>query len=997
MLTGEVGAVQESFRYWAFISYSHDDRGWARWLHRKLESYRVPRRLVGRRGAAGAVPRRLYPIFRDRDELPSSADLGGVVHRALRESRFLIVICSNRSAGSRWVNEEVEAFKKLGREDRVLCFKIGDDSPGCFAPALLQHYDADGAPTGRATEPLAADAAPGADGREGALIKLIAGMLGVGYDELRRRERRRRLLQNGAAACAALALVGFAAAGWHWQQLEKRAALAAQALDARIAQLYENGRGELLAHNEIRAAVLLGEAYRLGVHTPAMRLMLGRAMRIVDAEQIRIPTPSPESIVAISPDARQTLGIDAQHHLRVFDVATGAERYKIDLGSDTGGYWASYGDAGKVIWTDTDHEHAPQRRLQIFDARSGAQLAQYELITNNDVSMTPLDDADERVTFIAPDHSISLAPIGGRVVRVAGDFTTAGFCRGSRDLLAARSDGVIERRDGVTGALLARYQGLRGQPSMLASSDGCELIAAGSMSGVVRVWDRVSGEVLMSGGHVHAVMDLHFNHDGTRLMSLTRSAVGIWNGRSGGLIYSGRFLDPNSNLAAMRPDGAQLGRLADGRLSILGPLSGLDLFSLGGHNGTPLSFSFDGSGRHLVSGSGDGEIIVWNLPKRLRATTTSGEPATFSAPFAFAPQGRQVFVSDRRGGGRLTTLDALDSGRPLVTARGALRAARFSPDGQMLATVANAPAIIDITSLHTQAAPLTLPAQESLIKLLDYDPGGRYLAALPEADYVDLYDLHNGAALTRFERDQTRAYAFAPHASQFAIGAHGQVRMWDLQRRRWRWQITLPLGEEDEHKVNLLAFSPDGRYLLATALRQDMFLLDAQSGRILKHVSAPASAFFSIAAFSRDGRQVVVADWARCSLLWRFSDNRVLTLSGHTAPVRAASFSHDDALVLTAGEDGIVKLWDAANGGLLDSFAAHDGAIVWDRARFTPDDRGILSSGADGLTRLWELPRETRTPAAIAARLACSAPWQIDGDTLVPRRVDDATCKTALH
>src|SRR3546814_9925347 len=97
------------------------------------------------------IPRRLYPIFRDRDELPSSADLGGVVQHALRESRYLIVICSRHAAASHWVNEEVEAFKRLGRENRVLCLKVDEalDSD-CFVPALLRHYDDAGAPTGQA-------------------------------------------------------------------------------------------------------------------------------------------------------------------------------------------------------------------------------------------------------------------------------------------------------------------------------------------------------------------------------------------------------------------------------------------------------------------------------------------------------------------------------------------------------------------------------------------------------------------------------------------------------------------------------------------------------------------------------------------------------------------------------------------------------------------------------------------------------------------------------
>jgi hypothetical protein len=66
-----------SDRYSAFISYSHADTPVAEWLHKALEPYRLPRALVGQESPFGPVPARLPPMFRDRDELPASADLGG--------------------------------------------------------------------------------------------------------------------------------------------------------------------------------------------------------------------------------------------------------------------------------------------------------------------------------------------------------------------------------------------------------------------------------------------------------------------------------------------------------------------------------------------------------------------------------------------------------------------------------------------------------------------------------------------------------------------------------------------------------------------------------------------------------------------------------------------------------------------------------------------------------------------------------------------------------
>ena len=72
--------------YLAFVSYSHVDEVWAKWLHQALERYGVPKPLVGRTTAKGVVPRRLTPIFRDRDELPGSPNLEEEIRRALQRS-----------------------------------------------------------------------------------------------------------------------------------------------------------------------------------------------------------------------------------------------------------------------------------------------------------------------------------------------------------------------------------------------------------------------------------------------------------------------------------------------------------------------------------------------------------------------------------------------------------------------------------------------------------------------------------------------------------------------------------------------------------------------------------------------------------------------------------------------------------------------------------------------------------------------------------------------
>ena len=210
-------------RYWAFISYSSQDALLAKRLHRALEGYRVPHALVGRVGRDEPVPRRLFPIFRDRDELPLSADLGASIQDALRASRYLVVICSPAAARSRWVDEEVRAFKALGREDRILAViaagepnasdRAGGEQSECFPPSLRYRIGADGRLTAVRTEPIAGDLRTGGDGWRAAMLKAVAGITGMGYDAFVKREAkrvfRRRIVAAVAAALALAVTVGY--------------------------------------------------------------------------------------------------------------------------------------------------------------------------------------------------------------------------------------------------------------------------------------------------------------------------------------------------------------------------------------------------------------------------------------------------------------------------------------------------------------------------------------------------------------------------------------------------------------------------------------------------------------------------------------------------------------------------------------------------------------------------------------------------------------------
>ena len=205
------------YKYKAFISYSHKDRKWARWLHRRLETYPIPKNIIGNVTSAGPIPKRLKPVFRDREELSASNNLGEKIEAALASSQNLIIICSPAAAQSKWVNQEILTFKRNNRDAQLFSVIVegepyasgmpGREEEECFPPALRYDVNQDGSLSDVPAEPLAADLRPHADGKRLGFLKLLSGMVGVGLDEVVQRDMRRSRARVTAITSGSLATV----------------------------------------------------------------------------------------------------------------------------------------------------------------------------------------------------------------------------------------------------------------------------------------------------------------------------------------------------------------------------------------------------------------------------------------------------------------------------------------------------------------------------------------------------------------------------------------------------------------------------------------------------------------------------------------------------------------------------------------------------------------------------------------------------------------------
>ena len=198
------GRAERAHTYFAFISYSRQDKKWAGRIQRKLEQYSLPAAL---RKEMPQLPKNLRPVFRDMTDL-SAGRLQDELQRQLGLSKKLIVVCSPRSAQSEWVDKEVRYFIESRGYDNVIPFIVDGAPGGGNSECLPESLRRSGAEQllGVSVKEL---------GWRDAFLRLVSGLLHVEFDSLRRRHEQRRKKRNLlTAAAASLFLLLSGAAGY---------------------------------------------------------------------------------------------------------------------------------------------------------------------------------------------------------------------------------------------------------------------------------------------------------------------------------------------------------------------------------------------------------------------------------------------------------------------------------------------------------------------------------------------------------------------------------------------------------------------------------------------------------------------------------------------------------------------------------------------------------------------------------------------------------------